>query len=337
MPIICVNDTLFVTVTPVNDAPVVDNEFVTSPMNGTATGDLTDIGDSDVDGNLVVTTTPVDGPNNGTIVINSDGTYTYTPNINYSGQDTVVVTICDDGTPLPIICVTDTVFITIIPTNPPVADDNNSTTLEDVAVTFNVTSTDSDSDGTIDDSTVDLDPGTAGIQNTFTSPEGTWTVDANGNVTFTPNQDYNGTAVINYTVNDNDGATSNTAVLTVVVTPVNDSPIVDNENHTIVEDNTATGDLTDAGDSDIDGNLIVNTTPLDAPNNGTIVINTDGTYTYTPNQDYVGNDTVVVTICDDGTPLPVICVTDTIFIEVTPVNDAPVVDNEYISVPVGGS
>jgi len=172
--------------------------------------------------------------------------------------------------------VNDTIFIDVLNTIPPVADDNNTTTDEDVAVTFDVVSTDTDADGTVDNSTVDLDPGTAGIQTTFTDADGNvWTVDANGNVTFTPAPDYNGTAVINYTVNDNDGASSNTADLTVVVTPINDEPIVDNENDTTPEDTPVSGDLTDAGDSDVDGNLVVNTTPLVDPTDGTIVINPD--------------------------------------------------------------
>jgi gliding motility-associated-like protein len=57
----------------------------------------------------------VSGPTNGTIVINANGTYTYTPNANFSGTDTIVVSICDAGLPLPGICVNDTIFITVIP------------------------------------------------------------------------------------------------------------------------------------------------------------------------------------------------------------------------------
>jgi gliding motility-associated-like protein len=46
-------------------------------------------------------------------VINTDGTYTYTPNPGFSGTDTIVVTICDGGLPLPGICVNDTIFVTV--------------------------------------------------------------------------------------------------------------------------------------------------------------------------------------------------------------------------------
>ena len=225
-PPLCTNDTLFFTVTPVNDSPVIDNEILVTDEDTPVGGDLTDTGDSDVDGNLVVNTTPIGGPSNGSIVINPDGTYTYTPNLNFNGLDTVIIEICDDGTPLPIICVNDTIFIT--------------------------------------------------------------------------------------------------------VNAINDSPVTDNEILVTDEDTPVGGDLTDTGDSDVDGNLVVNTTPIGGPSNGSIVINPDGTYTYTPNLNFNGLDTVIVEICDDGTPLPVICVNDTIFITVNAINDAPTQGNETL-------
>jgi len=130
----------------------------------------------------------------------------------------------------------------------PVADDNNETTAQDVNVTFNVTSTDTDVDGNIDVATVDLDLSTPGIQNSFPVPgEGTWAVDNMGNITFDPEPDFLGTATTPYTVNDdftldgnNLGATSNQATLTVVV-------IIDN-------DNDGVDDVTDL-DDDNDGIL----------------------------------------------------------------------------------
>jgi hypothetical protein len=57
-------------VTPVNDAPVLDNEVLIVNYNGSQSGDLTDAGDFDPDGtNHVVNTTPLVGPQNGTITI----------------------------------------------------------------------------------------------------------------------------------------------------------------------------------------------------------------------------------------------------------------------------
>ena len=75
LPAVCVNQTLTITVTPANDAPIVDNDINTIAEDTTATGDLTDAGDSDPDGTaLVVNTTPISGPSNGSIIINTDRT-----------------------------------------------------------------------------------------------------------------------------------------------------------------------------------------------------------------------------------------------------------------------
>ena len=210
-----------------------------------------------------------------------------------------------------------TLTITVTAVNDaPVATNDTATTNEDTPVTVTVTSNDTDLDGTIDVTTVDLDPSTTGIQTTFTNAQGTWTV-SNGVVTYTPTANYNGTASITYTVNDNSGATSNVATLTITVTAVNDTPVVDDEIITVSYNGSFTGDLTDIGDSDVDGTiLLASTTPVNGPSHGSIIINQDGTYTYTPSLNYVGTDLVVVEICDQGLPLPALCVNDTIFITV---------------------
>ncbi|MBS7234286.1 cadherin-like domain-containing protein, partial [Flavobacterium psychroterrae] len=134
------------------------------------------------------------------------------------------------------------------------------TTNEDTAVTINVTTNDSDVDGTIDVATVDLDPATPGIQTTFTvTGQGTYTVNNLGVVTFTPVLNYNGTATpINYTVNDNNGAISNIATISITVTSVNDNPVAVNDAITTNEDTAVTINVT-TNDSDVDGTIDVAT------------------------------------------------------------------------------
>jgi gliding motility-associated-like protein len=323
----CVNDTINITVAPVNDAPIVDNEVVTTNEDAPVAGDLTDAGDSDPDGTpLTANTTPVSGPSNGTIVINTDGTYTYTPNPNFNGVDTVVVSVCDAGTP-GVICVNDTIFITVTAVNDaPIVDNEIITTNEDTPVTGDLTDAgDTDPDGT--SLTVDITP-VSGPSN------GTIVMNTDGTYTYTPNPNFSGVDTVVVSVCDAGlplpGICVNDTIF-ITVNAVNDAPIVDNEFVTTTEETPATGDLTDAGDSDPDGTaLTANTTPVSGPSNGTIVINTDGTFTYTPNPNFNGTDVIVVSICDAGTP-GVICVNDTIFITVTAVNDAPIVDNEVIT------
>ncbi|MGJ8661533.1 MAG: Ig-like domain-containing protein, partial [Bacteroidota bacterium] len=321
---------IVVYVAPINDAPILDNEYLITYQGDPISGDLTDAGDFDVDGNLIVLS--YSGPTNfGSIVISSNGDFTYTPNTGFIGLDTFVVQICDDGTPLPSLCSNDTIFISVLPTINPIALNDTTNTLEDTQVTLNITSNDIDPDGTIVSSTVDLDTLTPGIQDSVTNIYGTWIVDNLGNVTFYPALNYYGAASVDYVVNDDDGATSNSATIYVLVAPVNDTPVVDNDYLFTSINLPGSGDAIDAGDSDIDGNLTVGAIIQNSQNGGTFVISPNGDFTYTPLAGYTGNDTIVVEICDDGYPLPSICVNDTIFIVIIPSNP-PVANNDTTSV-----
>jgi gliding motility-associated-like protein len=323
LPGICVNDTIFITVNAVNDAPIVDNETITTNEDTAVSGDLTDAGDVDPDGTaLTANTTPVSGPSNGTIVINTDGTYTYTPAPGFNGTDEVVVSICDAGLPLPGICVNDTIFITVNAVNDaPIVDNEIITTNEDTAVSGDLTDAG------------DVDPdGTALTANTtpVSGPSnGTIVINTDGTYTYTPAPGFNGTDEVVVSICDagTPGVVCINDTISITVNAVNDAPIVDNETITTNEDTAVSGDLTDAGDVDPDGTaLTANTTPVSGPSNGTIVINTDGTYTYTPAPGFNGTDEVVVSICDAGLPLPGICVNDTIFITVIPCISIPTSD-----------
>lgn len=86
----------------------------------------------------------------------------------------------------------------------PVAANDNFQTTQNVATTFNVTTNDSDlGGGTLNVASVDLNPSLAGIQNTFTNAQGTWSVSSTGVVTFTPVASFFGVATIPYTIQDN--------------------------------------------------------------------------------------------------------------------------------------
>jgi gliding motility-associated-like protein len=105
--------------------------------------------------------------------------------------------------------------------NYPVANNDTAGTRKNTPVMINVVANDTDSNGTINPATVDLNISSGGIQNSNETPQGNFTVNAAGVVTFTPTADYIGVASTSYTVNDNMGVTSNAAtlVITVVETP----------------------------------------------------------------------------------------------------------------------
>ena len=79
-------------------------------------------------------------------------------------------------------------------------------------VTFSVTANDGDPDGTIDPATVVITTGTT------TQRGGTVVGNGDGTVTYTaPNPGFAGTDTFQYTVDDDDGATSNVATVSVNV------------------------------------------------------------------------------------------------------------------------
>lgn len=67
--------------------------------------------DTDPDGPAVVVSLVL-GPANGTLMLNPDGTFTYTPNTNFNGTDSFVYSYCDGAAPTPA-CDQATVTITV--------------------------------------------------------------------------------------------------------------------------------------------------------------------------------------------------------------------------------
>ncbi|WP_421919910.1 Ig-like domain-containing protein [Marinifilum sp.] len=293
--------TVTITVNATNDTPVaVDDSNTTNEdtaVNGNVLTNDTDLGDVPVS---VVSNT---NPSNGSVTVNADGTYTYTPNTDFFGTDTFQYTIEDvDGEQS-----TATVTITVNATNDtPVAVDDSNTTNEDTAVNGNVLTNDTD----LGDAPVTV------VSNTNPS-NGSVTVNADGTYTYTPNTDFFGTDTFEYTIEDVDGEQS-TATVTITVNATNDTPVAVDDSNTTNEDTAVNGNVltndTDLGDAPV--SVVSNTNP----SNGSVTVNTDGTYTYTPNADFFGTDTFEYTIEDvDGEQS-----TATVTITVNATNDTPV-------------
>jgi hypothetical protein len=316
-----VEDSIDITlsVNPVNDPPVANEDSATTVEDVAVRIDVA-VNDSDPDGNLDVTTanaicTGCSIPLNGGLANNGDGSFTYTPVLGFIGPDSFVYEICDSAG----VCDAAVVNITVNPDNDaPVVEDDSVTTEEDVAVMIDVTANDSDPDGNLDVTTANTT--CAGCGEPI---NGSLVNNGDGTFEYTPNRDFNGADSYEYEVCDDLGVCV-TAVVNITVSPVNDPPVANNDSATTDEDVEVVIDVA-TNDSDPDGNLDVTTANTfcigcSVPVNGNLVNNGDGTFEYTPNQDFNGSDSYVYEVCDDLG----VCDTAVVNIPVSPVNDAPV-------------
>ena len=284
--------------TPDQDATLVNTPVTTTPVTNNDTdpnGDTFDV-------------TEFTQPSNGSVVLNADNTFTYTPNNNFTGIDVFTYTICDNGTPTA--CDETTVTITVNGVN---ADDDEDVTDINTPVIITVLNNDEDPNGN-----------TFAITQITDQPNnGTVTINPNGTITYTPNEDFTGTDVFDYQICDNGNPVAcDIATVTVTINPDNNSVIANND-FDITNINTPV--VVNAFDNDIDpqGDNF-NVTTFTQPANGTAVYNNDGTFTYTPDTDFFGTDVFTYNICDDNNPQACDIATVTIFI---PAPDNNVVAN----------
>ncbi|MFS1883438.1 tandem-95 repeat protein [Vibrio sp. 10N.261.54.E10] len=177
----------------------------------------------------------------------------------------------------------------------------NLQTQEDVTLDIpssELLSNDSDVDG---DTLIILD--SLVIDPTYGQVELVELQDGSQTVRYTPADDFNGIATFTYTVSDGKGGTDS-AVVTINVTPENDAPIfvkdgvpigdTDQISVSTKEDNSVSGKVTatDIDDTDL-------TYTVSQPTNGSVEIDPEtGEWKYTPNNEFDGDDSFVVTVSD---------------------------------------
>ena len=155
---------------------------------------------------------------------------------------------------------------------------------------------------------------------------GTLTLNANGTFTYTPAANYNGSDTFTYHANDGTG-NSNIATVTITVSPVNDAPVAVNDAYTTNEDTPLTVVLANSvlvNDTDTEGNALTAILNV-GPANGTLTLNANGTFTYTPAANYNGSDTFTYHANDGTGNSNIATVTITVS---TLINDVPVAVND---------
>ncbi|HHF0487842.1 TPA: tandem-95 repeat protein, partial [Vibrio antiquarius] len=222
------------------------------------------------------------GPANGTVSVNPDGSVTYTPNDNYHGTDSFTYIVTSGG-----VSESTTVNVDVTPVNDaPVATNDNAVTDEDTPVTIDVLPNDTDIDGdklSIDSASVPSDQGTVEI--------------VDGKLMFTPAENFHGDAEITYTVTD--GTLTDQATVNVTVNAVNDTPEVESNiaDQTLAEDftpysinlNTAFSDV-----DNVDGELSFSV----SGNSNLQVAIVNGIATFTPTADWNGSEALTFTATD---------------------------------------
>jgi len=254
----------------------------------------------------------------GHVIINTDGTFTYTPDANYSGEDTFTYSPCD------VVCCHGNVKITVtpkqdVPIGTPDAYSTNEDTKLEVIASNGVLKNDTDGDG---------EPITAVLGKT--TQHGTLVLNPTGAFSYTPALNYNGSDSFTYYANDGKDNSTETLV-TITVVPVNDPPIAANDAISTNED-IAVNIPVLANDTDVDNVLTGSMIIIVAnPVHGTATVNVStGKVRFTPALNYYGNDSFTYKLKDPGGAVSNVA---TVAITVNPVNDAPVAAPDQATTP----
>ncbi|MGJ3245093.1 MAG: tandem-95 repeat protein [Elainellaceae cyanobacterium] len=211
------------------------------------------------------------GPTKGVLNFNSDGSFTYTPNIDFHGTDSFTYEVTDangdKGT-----------AIATITVNPVIdAINDSAVTKEDTPINIDVLANDTFGAG-------------RAITSTTQGTNGAVSSNPDGTVKYTPNANFFGTDSFTYTVTTSAG---NTESATVAVT-VDAVPDAVDDAFTIDEDTTFNGSVLDIDSGDGVATYAVKTAPIQ----GTLTFNPDGSFSYVPNADFNGTDSFTYTVTD---------------------------------------
>ena len=306
--------TVNVTVTPVNDAPVVVEGNAVSITTAEDTEKSLTLNASDIDGDSLSWSVASPASNGSATV--SAGVVNYAPGASFNGNDSFAVAVTDG---------TDTVTVQV---NVTVTAENDAPVIDQETASI---ATDEDTQGSVTLSASDPEGTALNWTISSAAANGSAGVSASGVVTYDPEANFNGTD--SFTVMVSDGDLTDTRVVNVVVSAVNDAPeITEGETASLSTDEDNMGSVT-LNATDVEGDTI-NWSIESQASEGTAVVSGTGTsqtVNYTPAADFNGTDSFVVAI-DDGTD------TDSIIVNVTvaAANDAPVITSTEVTTATEG-
>jgi len=261
------------TLTAGNDNYSIDEDNI---LNVAVPGVLGNDSDPDHD---PITAQLVGNAGHGVLVLQTDRSFRYTPNAHFNGADSFTYKATDGQNESNVA----TVNITINPVNDaPSAVDNAWSTQEDgtlVVVAPGVLGNDSDIEGT----------SLTAVLGSNVS-HGTLSLSSDGSFIYTPSADFNGADSFTYRAND---GTDNSGIATVSLTVVgvNDPPQASDDIYEVTKGDTLSEDAPGllANDSDVDGNTLTAVLVSDV-SHGALTLNSDGSFTYTPESGFESTD-----------------------------------------------
>lgn len=321
-PVSC--DTLYIPIflTPVNDPPVitggggqpsVNDTIAILPVNEDDTLEVC-LTSFDVENDNVSINQLLFPPTNGTTisVLDGDHCFKYIPNPDFNGGDTLTIVMCDDGVPSG--CDTVTIVYNVLPDNdPPIALDDFAGVDSGATVKVNVLGNDTDVESTSLSVTIISPPANLGVATV-----------TNDTICYTPNNGVStGLDTITYIACD--GGVPNLCDTAIVVISIPNSdlpPVAVNDTVALPEDGAISINILF---NDFDFNFDPLTpTIVTPPQNGNASLATDNKLDYTPVLNYNGPDSMQYAICDTTMPTP-LCDTAWVHIDVTPVQDNPLI------------
>jgi VCBS repeat-containing protein len=241
--------------------------------NGSASGDedtviLGTLSASDPDSELLIYS-EVTQTAHGTVTVNGDGSFSYTPNANYNGPDSFTFKAYDGFADSNV--ATESLTVNAV-NDAPVAANGSSSGNEDTVITGTLVAT-------------DIDSASLTFSRVAQAAHGTVTVNANGSFSYTPNANYFGPD--SFTFKANDGSLdSNIATENLTINPVNHAPVAANGSASGDENSAVNGTLVA---TDADGNALTFARVAQAAH-GSVTVNANGSFSYTPTANYVGTD-----------------------------------------------
>lgn len=299
--------TVSITVTDVNDPVALSDDTASTAEDTAATIAISSLLQNDSpgageDGKQTLSLTSVNQlDSNGTVVI--DGTnVVFTPAADFNGTALFSYTAADNGSPSDSASATVTVTVSAV-NDPPTATGDTASATEDTTAMIQASSLlANDSAGPANESTQTLtvtDVSSTSTQGGTVSLSGT-------TISYSPAADFNGADTFTYTLSDGEGGTD-TGTVTVNVAAVNDAPIAGSDSVRAFKDNAAIIQVADllANDSPGPANesgqmLSIASVSANNDTNGTVVLNTDGTITYTPSAGYTGSASFSYVLQDNG-------------------------------------